>query len=256
MPLSHAIKDAKNMEDTEQRTVAAVERAMRLLEAFRSSTGVLSLTELAERTNLYKSTVLRLAATLEQFGFIVRRVDGAFQLGPTPFYLGAVFQRTIQPPEIILPVLRELVETFGESASFFVEQKQGRVCLYRVNSPQLVRAHLSPGDIVPLDRGAGGKILLAFREPDNPAYRKIRKTLVLSSSGEIGEDMTAVASVVFDSFGGVSGALVITGPQRRFNRNMIRRAERHLLLAAQRVTQALGGDLTRFAEAIALLPPE
>ena len=241
------------MEESEPRTVAAVERAMLVLDAFRSSAGVLSLTELADQTKLYKSTILRLTATLEQFGFIVRRVDGAFQLGPTPFYLGAVFQRTTQPPEVILPVLRELVETFGESASFFVERDQSRVCLYRVNSPQVVRAHLSPGDVVPLNLGAGGKILQAFREADNPAFKKLRKALVVSSSGEIGEDMTAVASVVFDSFAGVGGALVITGLQRRFNRNMIRSAERHLLLGAQRITRELGGDVSRFKDAIALL---
>jgi len=242
------------MEEAEQRTVAAVERALLLLDTFRASSGVLSLTELADRTKLYKSTILRLAATLEQFGFLVRRVDGAFQLGAAPFYLGAVFQRTTQPPEVILPVLRELVATFGESASFFVERDQVRVCLYRVNSSQVVRAHLSPGDVVPINLGAGGKILQAFREHENPAFKKIRKSLVVSSSGEIGEDMTAVASVVFDSFGGIGGALVITGLERRFNRSMIRRAERHLLLGAQRITRELGGDLSRFAEAIAMLP--
>jgi len=244
------------MDDTGLRTVAAVERAMLLLEAFRhGNNGVLSLTDLSEQTGLYKSTVLRLAATLEQFGFLVRRTDGAFQVGPTPFYLGAIFQRTIQPPEVILPVLRELVDEFGESASFFVDRPQGRVCLYRMDSPHMVRAHLSPGDIVARDRGAGGRMLLAFREQDNPAYRKLRKTLVVSSTGEIGEDMSAVASVAFDA-SGVCGALVITGPDRRFSRPMIRRAERHLLRGAQRITQALGGDASRYAEALALLGPE
>ena len=44
---------------------AAVDRALTLLSAFTAGDVSLSLTELADRTRLYKSTVLRLLASLE-----------------------------------------------------------------------------------------------------------------------------------------------------------------------------------------------
>ena len=44
-----------------QDRVEAVERALAMLDAFAPELRALSLTELAERTDLYKSTVLRLA---------------------------------------------------------------------------------------------------------------------------------------------------------------------------------------------------
>ena len=61
---------------------AAVDRAMSLLAAFRDNDQSLSLAELAERTRLYKSTVLRLVASLEHANVVQRLPDGNYALGP------------------------------------------------------------------------------------------------------------------------------------------------------------------------------
>lgn len=62
--------------------VAAVERALSILDAFRAAQGELSLATLAERTGLYKSTILRLIVSLEAGGYIRRIESGNYQLGP------------------------------------------------------------------------------------------------------------------------------------------------------------------------------
>ncbi|MDO9217858.1 MAG: helix-turn-helix domain-containing protein, partial [Lacisediminimonas sp.] len=49
-----------------QSGVAAVERALAILNSFRPGDGSLSLHDIAERTGLYKSTILRLIVTLTQ----------------------------------------------------------------------------------------------------------------------------------------------------------------------------------------------
>ena len=59
-------------EDKAGGTVAAVERALEVLQAFRVQDASLTLADLEERTGLYKSTILRLAATLENFGYLSR----------------------------------------------------------------------------------------------------------------------------------------------------------------------------------------
>ena len=61
--------------------VAAVDRALSILAAFEDGNRQLELAELARRTGLYKSTLLRLAVSLERGGMLRRGADGAFQIG-------------------------------------------------------------------------------------------------------------------------------------------------------------------------------
>lgn len=60
--------------------VSAAERALAVLTAFRRGDGALSLAELAERTGLVKSTILRLALSLQQYRLLARLPDGSYRL--------------------------------------------------------------------------------------------------------------------------------------------------------------------------------
>lgn len=55
---------------------AAVDRALSILGTFSTGQSIQSLAEIAERTMLYKSTVLRLLASLEHGRLIQQTVDG------------------------------------------------------------------------------------------------------------------------------------------------------------------------------------
>ena len=68
--------------------VEAVERALTILEAFREGEEALSLAALAEKTGFYKSTILRLAASLERFGYLAREPERALPPGPEPVAAG------------------------------------------------------------------------------------------------------------------------------------------------------------------------
>ena len=63
--------------------VAAVDRALSILDALTDEK--ISLAELSKRTGLYKSTVLRLAKSLERFGYILRTDDGSYRLGANSY---------------------------------------------------------------------------------------------------------------------------------------------------------------------------
>jgi DNA-binding IclR family transcriptional regulator len=63
----------------EQR-VESVERALTLLEAFGGGGESLSLNDLATATGFYRSTILRLAASLQRMGYLHRDADGRFRL--------------------------------------------------------------------------------------------------------------------------------------------------------------------------------
>src|SRR3989338_2166746 len=62
--------------------VIAVTRALQVLEAFALGESSLPLAELSRRCGLHKTTVLRLARTLAQSGFLVPRQDGGWRPCP------------------------------------------------------------------------------------------------------------------------------------------------------------------------------
>src|SRR5690554_5363736 len=119
--------------------VAAVDRALTLLAAYQKGDASLSLSELAERTRLYPSTVSRLLASLIHAGLIERTEEGRYELGLEVVRLYAVFNTSFSTDRIVMPVLRELVEETGESAAYHIAHGSERLCLYRVDSPHPIR---------------------------------------------------------------------------------------------------------------------
>ena len=197
--------------------VEAVERALTILEAFREGEEALSLAALAEKTGFYKSTILRLAASLERFGYLAREPSGMFRLGPSLWLLGSLYRRSFDLGEHVRPELRRLVEATTETASYFVREGNERVCLYRLNSPRPVRHHLDEGARLPLERGATGRILLAFSNPQNEAFAAIRAAGHYVSLGERDPEVAAAAVPVLDTAGHIKGVLGISALLSRFD---------------------------------------
>lgn len=200
----------------EQR-VEAVERALSILEAFGEERRTLTLARLAEETGLYKSTILRLSASLERFGYISRDAEGLYRLGPSVWRLGSVYRRNFDLGEHIRPALRGLVEATGETASFYVRESSERVCLYRENSGRAIRHHLDEGVRLPLDRGAAAHVLRAYsRDGDQATNDEVRKEGCYVSVGERNPDLSAVAVPLLGREGDLRGALAVSGPTSRF----------------------------------------
>jgi DNA-binding IclR family transcriptional regulator len=212
--------------------VAAVERALAILGAFRDGEPSLSLAELAARTGLYKSTILRLLGTLEATRCVERQADARWALGPMLFRWGALYARA-RPAERHLPAaLRALAEASGETASFWVRHGTQRLCLARVRGSSRIRDDLAEGDLLPLPHGAGGRVLSA---PDPRALG------VVATFGERNPETAAIACAVFDTHG-LAGAVGISGPRERIaSREAAHRAT--VAEGAAALTRRLGGDL-------------
>lgn len=199
---------------SEQR-VEAVERALSILEAFAAERPALTLAELAEETGLYKSTILRLAASLIRFGYLRRGGDGRFRPGPALWRLGALYRSGFELGERIRPALRRLVEATGETASFYVVDADERLCLYRQNSPDPMRHHLEEGARLSLRHGAAGHVLAAHGLGDPAARARLRPDGGCISRGERNPHVVALAVPVFDAAGACLGALALSGPRAR-----------------------------------------
>lgn len=220
--------------------VAAVDRALRVLLAFREGDTGLTLGELSRRTGLYKSALSRLMVSLERHRFAQRLPDGRFGLGPSLHRLAGLFERSLDPGSAIEPALHALAEETGESASFYIRERQFRLCLMRVDSGQNVRDHVRVGSLLPLDRGAAGRILNRFE--DGPAQAEAA-AFVAVSIGERDREMAAVAAPVFGARSRLLGALCVSGTATRFaDPAKVEHARQAVLRYARRLTDALGGD--------------
>lgn len=231
--------------------VAAVDRALAILDAFREDEDSLSLSEIAARTRMYKSTILRLCGSLEKYGYLWRVADGRYRLGPTPMRLGSLYQRSFRLADRVVPVLRQLANGSGESASFYVRQGTVRVCLHRVDSPQAIRDHVREGDHLPLDRGAAGRVLLAFGGTRGALYARVREDYIATTYGERDPQTAAVACPVFRVGQELVGVLSLSGPLYRFRPAGAKRMAAALMRAAADLTAALGGDRQPFDKRMA-----
>jgi len=215
----------------------AVDRALFVLSVFREGDTALGLAELAHRSGLYKSTLLRLLASLEHARLVQRQADGRYGLGPEVARLNAVYAASFSLEQVVMPALRELVRDTRESAAFHVEQGEHRLCLYRVDSPQPVRDHIRAGDLLPRNRGAGGRVLRAFSGARGEIYQRIREEGVIAMVGDRSPDIAGVSAPVFGPAGELKGALTLTCPTPRFSDAF----RDQVLAAARQLTAALGG---------------
>jgi DNA-binding IclR family transcriptional regulator len=218
--------------------IATLDRALSLLSVFTATRPHLTLAELADGAQLYKSTVLRMLASLEHANLVYRLPDGRYALGAEIARMHQVFSASFSLESVVMPVLRDLVDSTQESAAFYVRQGGQRLCLYRVHSPRPVRDHLQPGDLLPLDRGAGGRILLAFSGSEGAMYERIRREQKVVLVGDRVPELAGIGAPVFDAAGALVGALTLTMPAERLDP----RHEQPACDAARRITVLLGGD--------------
>lgn len=226
----------------EAKGVAAVDRALHVLQAFREEDCGLTLGELSRRTGLYKSALSRIMATLIQHRFALRHEDGRYGLGPMLSRLGGLYERSVDLKGVLLPTLRALTQETGESASFYIRQGDQRLCLMRVDGWRQVRDYIPVGSLLPIDRGAAGRVLAHFTAA---GVSPLEPAIVLATIGERDPELAAVAAPVFGTRQRIIGALCVAGTATRFSEaERLSGIQDLVLREATRLTQALGGDAT------------
>ena len=237
--------NAGDVKPPEQR-VEAVERALTILNAFADGAPRMGLSALAARAGFYPSTVLRLSASLERFGYLHRDSDGDFRLGPALWRPACSTRRASIWPTTSVPRSRRSSRPQARLRAPYVREKGKRICLYRQNGPRMVRSHLDEGAELPLDRGAAGHILVAYSGEDSGKdsgrHAKVRSRGYAISKGEREPNSTAVAVPIFRAGGTLVGALGIVGPKARMTDAACRRALTALQAEARALSQKLGAS--------------
>lgn len=217
--------------------VSAAERALAVLTAFRRGDSSLSLAELAARTGLVKSTIMRLALSLQRYRLLARLPDGSYRLDAETLRLGTAYQQAFRLSDHVMPVLEQLAARTGETTSFYVRNGNERLCLFRVESASRIRMTVQPGDTRPLDKSAIAQTLRRYEAgrpgPDDE--------LPLFTSGMTDPHAAALAMPVFGVADSLIGALAISGPVSRLTVARAAQVKLPLVEAANGLTIACGG---------------
>ncbi len=222
-------------------TVTAVIRALNLMQLFEMGESTLSLAELSRRAGMHKTTVLRLARTLETVNYMVQTQEGLWRLGPATSWLGAKYQSGFDVNRIVGPTLHELVNATGESASFYVREGNIRSCITRVEGPQSVRHNVRVGEPLPLDKGASGRVILAFSGGEGGIYEAIRERGFYISIGEREAEVSSVAAPVFSTNWRLLGSVCISGPSSRLTKSRLEKHAQTVIRAASQLSYSLAG---------------
>lgn len=243
MPKTTAPQNASEISDSPAEGVAAVDRALLIASALARADAPQTLADLARSTGLYKSTLLRLLASLQRAGLVVHRSDRLYAMGPLAFLFGRAFDNTHGLKVGVQPVMQWLVTQGTESPSFHVRHGEAtRLCLLRIDSGHSTLDRVRAGDILPINRGAPGKVLNAF--PRGLAADAVGP-FVFTSYGERDPLCGALAAPVFGPSGMLMGALSLSGPLERFSELAVQRMTGLLLNACETASTALGGAWPR-----------
>jgi DNA-binding IclR family transcriptional regulator len=140
--------------------VQVIARAAQILSTLEHHPEGLSLSQIAKRVGLARSTVHRIIVALEaeQFVVTVSKVGGRFRLGQGLVALGSSIQDGLKHE--IRPFLEQLSHDINETVDLSVLHRDRVLFLDQIPSSQRLQAVASVGSSFPLHCTANGKALL------------------------------------------------------------------------------------------------
>ena len=152
--------------DTDDPNLGAISKGLRILEVLAHEGPVLGLSEIARRTEIAKTTTLRVLVALQAGGF-VERSGKKYRLSWRVLELnrGVPFCEPGGLLDVALPHLSELHQTSGLSVSLAVLDGDHVRYLARIHRAGSFRLPGGTGARVPATCTALGKAILAFQPP-------------------------------------------------------------------------------------------
>lgn len=166
--LTDAPTPTPSPEQERERPATSVAKALQLLSAFRRASTDLTLTELARRAELPKSTAFRLLGELEQAGFVSRN-GTKYRLGVSLFELGSRVSmcRPAGLRDTAVPFLHQLhASTHGLTVHLATLDGPEILYLEKVHGLRTPRVQTMPGQRHPASTTALGKVMLAYGAAD------------------------------------------------------------------------------------------
>ena len=270
-----ALRMETRFSNNKQTGVQAVRRALDLLIALARTGGEASLTKLQQSAGLNKSTAYQLLAGLRARGFVEQNSETRhYRLGPTVLEIAASFLNDSDLITSAQPVLKQIRDRTGETATLHLLVGDQRVTVAKAESTITLRRAAALGEVVPLLRGSAGKSILAFMGPRriqsvisraqrSGALKKSETQLLLKKLQSIrrrgfwinrGEHVAGgfgIAVPLFGPGGEVIGSLALSGPLQRLTASLCDLAVELLTEAGRKISapHSLAEVIAQVAEA-------
>lgn len=155
--------EARLFEMADRNFVASIGRGLSVLAAFTPAAPRLTLTEIATKTGMPKSSAFRIIYTLRKLGFLgFDPGDERFFPGPRCMALGFSALRGMDMVEIARPYLLQLANETGEVVNLAVRDGDEAVYCARIGEPKIININAPVGTRHPLAATAVGRVFLSF----------------------------------------------------------------------------------------------
>ena len=220
----------------------SADRVLRVIEIFHTSERDLSLSDIADRLSLPKSSVHRLLATLIDHDFIERDpLSKRYRLSIRLFEIGASVLRDRGLQSVAYPVVKDLAHTTGETCHLAVLSGIEAVYIYKVDGASSIIMSSRMGGRAPCYATSIGKVLLAWGNEElfthvvdaglrSYTHNTITNVAKLRAEleqvqlrgyafdlEEFEEGLRCIATPVRDHLGRVVAAIGIAGPSWRLS---------------------------------------
>ena len=198
--------------------VDAVNKALEILNCFTEKNESLSVTKIANITGDHKSRISRISKSLENFGYIRKIRNGEFKIGHSISRLYEIYDSSFNLKNSIKSELDLISDKTNETASFFVKQKESRVCIQTSEPKKIIKHSIQIGAKKPLNKGSSGHILSAYYDLQIENKETILKQGYSMSFGERDREIASISVPIFRTKKQFLGALTVTGHISNFNK--------------------------------------
>lgn len=241
----------------------SVERALHILVEL--APGPVTISELARRLNVHRTTSLRLLRVLEDEQFVRRDPEGRYRLGPRMITLAYAALEGYDSRSAAHSHIRALGARCGQTVHLAALEGDRLVYLDKVESQQAVRMYSRIGATAPLHATGVGKAILAHLAPEiraellgDPPYRRCTPNTHIDLESleqdlqtvarrgwalddfEHEEFIHCVAAPVFDTTGNVVAAISISTPGMILDHHDLVQLVPDLISTAADISEELG----------------
>ena len=256
------VANPESNEDEPRFTV--LDRAVSILRVYRPGESALSLTEIAKRTGLPKSSTHRYVQSLVNQNFLATDREGEYRLGVLLWEIGAIAVQARLPLKEIEPYADEVAAECGETCHVGILDGADVVYIVRVAGPAAVSVQTRLGQRVPAHATATGKAILAWTPPEiigrhliDPLkmYTDVTPSTVIevlaeaeqtrrrgyaANTGGWQSDMRGVAAPILDHDGVAVASIGIAGPAYRLSDERMAELGPYIRRVAATISERLG----------------
>jgi DNA-binding IclR family transcriptional regulator len=225
----------------------------------------LSLNDMVELSGMPKTSIHRMAGSLEEMGLLQKNADGSYSLGLTFLQFGQLVAERLDIRQIALPVMKTLRDQVDEAVNLIIRDGDQAMYIEKLDTLHPVRLYTKIGRRSPLYAGACSRIILAYLDEqereqyinaitlvpyasgtitDKQRLREVlaeaRKNGYTVSYSELEENTASVAAPIFDHHGRICAGLSIAGPDVRFGDERLPELIHVLQEAVKRISFELG----------------